>query len=182
MTRRGLTLVETLVAAAIGVLVLFILYRMVHTVLSPESRHGLGALTARSSMQKDAKAGLRRAIYRLREAIQVLEPEPGQGGTELVVRDITNARVRLRRMPQEDRLVSERLVAGRWEVETRPDLRPMGSSQFSATIPVSMHGCTSLHFTVLSPECVVMEAGLESDGHVGACLTVIKLRNAGLAY
>ena len=68
-------------------------------------------------------------------------------------------------------------------LETEPTMIVSGAStKLPASFPVYMPSCTDLFFTVLSPECVAVEATLIADGSPGTMTTVIKLRNAGLGY
>lgn len=172
---------EVLVGAALVSGLLAMIYGAFHLFFSDKSRHSVTNLTKRSFIQKDAKAGLRRLIYRLRESIQILEPEPGKGGTELVFRDILNRKVRVRRDGTQNRMVSEILIASNWVEERNPESVTSGSTSLAATWPIWMPNCTDLFFTVLSPECVAVEASLISEGQPGSLTTVIKLRNAGVA-
>jgi hypothetical protein len=109
----------------------------------------------------------------------VLEPEPGRGGAELIFRDITNQRIRIRR--DGSRMVSERWSEGGWVEELRPTMFASGSTQLPASWPVLMPSCTDLWFSVLAPDCVAVEASLVVEGQAGSLATVIKLRNAGIA-
>lgn len=181
MNRRGVTIVEILVGAALSAALLGMIYGVFHLFFSDKSRHSVTTMTKRSFIQKDAKAGLRRLIYRLREGIQVLDPEPGRGGTQLVFRDILNRRVRVRRDATQNRMISERFDGSNWIEERNPEILTSGSVSLAATFPIWMPNCTDLYFTVLSPECVAVEASLISDGQPGSMTTVIKLRNSGIA-
>jgi hypothetical protein len=179
--RRAVTIVEVLMGAALAALLMGMIYGAFHVFFSDKSRHSVTTLTKKSFVQKDAKAGLRRLIYRLRESIEVLEPEPGRGGTQLVFRDIMNRRVRVRRDGTQNRMLSERFDGSNWVEEKAPETLTVGSTTLPATWPVWMPNCTDVYFTVLSPECVAVEASLISDGQPGSMTTVIKLRNAAVA-
>ena len=179
--KRGVTIVEVLVGAALAAALLGMIYGAFHLFFSDKSRHSVTTMTKRSFIQKDAKAGLRRLIYRLREAIQVLEPEPGRGGTTLVFRDIMIRKVRVRRDATQNRMVSERQEGSNWIEERNPEMVTSGAITLAATFPIWMPNCTDVYFTAMSPECVAIEASLISEGQPGSLTTVIKLRNSGIA-
>ena len=163
-------------------ILMFVVYQVFHLLFGSRSRHSLVALTRRSFIQKDVKVGLRRLIYRLREGIQVLEPFPGLGGEELVFRDVTNQKIRIRREDSENRLISEKDEAGNWVREDQPTMVTVGTGSLPASLPVKMENCSSLHFTVLSPECVSIRVGLLQEIERGSFMTIVKLRNSSLAY
>lgn len=180
--RRGVTLVEVLVGVAVIVLALMLAYGISHQLFGSSSRHNLANMTRRSFIQKDAKVGLRRLIYRIRESIQVLEPLPGRGGDALVVRDITNKKVRIRREPADRRLVSEVFENGGWRLETAPVEVPVDGASLPASFPVYMSNCNSVAFSTQAPDCVVIQLGVAADDQIGSFMTTVKLRNARLAY
>lgn len=183
MKRRGVTLVELLVGLGLAAVAFAVIYEVMHLFFGSNSRNNVAGITKRSFVQKDAKVGLRRLIYRLRESIQVLDPAPGKGGPELIIRDITNQRIRIRRDAAQSRMISEKFNGTAWELETTPTLLAAGTAgMLPASFPVYMASCSDLFFTVLTPECVAVEATLISDGQAGTMTTVIKLRNAGLGY
>ena len=179
---RGFTVVEVLVAMAIVVGLVATLYAVMHLLFSSGSRSSLTGLTRRSFMQKDAKSGVRRLMYRLREAIQILSPAPGTTASELVFRDITNAEVRLRHVPAEDRVLSERQVNGAWVEEVEPVTIDTGSGPLPATWPVVIRSCRSIRFTALSPDSITIQATLAAESSLSSMMTVVKLRNARQAY
>ena len=180
--RRGVTLVEALVGLAVSLLALGLAYAISHQLFNAPGRHSLAAMMGRSAIQKDAKVGLRRLIYRVREAIQVLEPLPGHGGDALVVRDITNKKLRIRRDPATSKLVSEISNGGAWTVESGPVEVPVDGASLPASFPVHMGNCNAVQFTALAPDCVVVQLAVASDDQVESFMTTIKLRNARLAY
>lgn len=182
MRRGGVTLVEVIVGTLIAILVVMVCMELMRFLFSTRSRSSLVAMTRRSFIQKDAKAGLRRLVYRLREAIQVLSPEPGTSADTLVFRDILNQKVRVRLDAGERRLVSEREEEGAWRLETGPAQVTVAARTVPAGWPVTVQNCTSVRFTAQTPECVVVEAGVATAGMEGAFMTLVKLRNAGMAY
>ena len=181
-SRAGYTVVEVLVALAIVLALSAVIWGLMHQLFGSGSRSSLSGLTRRSFLQKDAKAGVRRLTYRLREAIQILSPAPGASASELVFRDITNAQVRLRLVPGEDRVISESLESGSWVEEVAPKTVDTGSGPMPATWPVLVRNCRSIRFSALSPDSVTVHATLISEGALGAMMTVVKLRNARQAY
>lgn len=182
MRRRGITLVEVLTGLAVTALALSLAYGMSHQLFGTGSRNNLASLTKRSFLQKDAKVGLRRLIYRIRESIQVLEPLPGRGGDALVLRDITNKKLRIRRDPAEKRLVSEVFANGAWTQETAPVEVPVDGASLPASFPVYMPNCSAVAFTTQAPDCVAIQLSAAADDLVGSFMTTVKLRNARLAY
>ena len=180
--RRGVTLVEVLVGMVVMLLALALAYGVSHQLFGTRSRFNLASMMGRSAIQKDAKVGLRRLIYRIRESIQILEPLPGRGGDTLVVRDITNKKLRIRRDAAAQRLVSEVSAGAGWTVETTSvDIAVEGAS-LPASFPVYMPNCNSVNFTVLAPDCVVVQLSVSADDQIGAFMTTIKLRNSRLAF
>jgi prepilin-type N-terminal cleavage/methylation domain-containing protein len=182
MKRRAYTLVEVLVAMGLVSVLLGGAYGVFHLLFSSKSRSNLHGLTRRSFVQKDAKSGLRRLSYRLREGIQILSPVGGTSANELVFRDLTNSEVRLRHIPAERKVVSERNVDGTWVQETDPDFVNTSGGRMVASWPVLIQNCTDIRFTAISPDCVTVQASLEWEGQVGPLLTVVKLRNSALGY
>lgn len=182
MKRRGVTLIEVLIGMAIGAVMIGIVYQTFHLLFNRDSRHSLTSLTTRSFIQKDMKVGLRRLIYRLREGIQIVEPLPGQGGEQIVFRDVTNLKIRIRRDPTRNQLISEREQGGAWITEDQPTLVDTDAGSLPASFPVRMDNCWSAHFTALSPECVSMRVTVEQEGQQGTFMTIVKLRNSNLAY
>ncbi|MBI4862401.1 MAG: hypothetical protein HY815_19405 [Candidatus Riflebacteria bacterium] len=177
---RGTTVLEVLIGTAILAALVAACYGVMNLLFSTRSRHSLTSMTRRSFVQKDARAGFRRLIYRLRESIQVIDPAPGTGGPTLTFRDITNQKIRIRLDGSQSRVLSEKEVAGTWAVETAPTLVQAGADALPASWPVAMLNCTAIHFSVLSPECVSVVATLVSEGQSGSYMTVIKLRNANV--
>ena len=179
---RGFTVVEVLVALAVIVGLLAAVYGVMHLLFGSGSRSNLANLTKRSFIQKDAKAGFRRLMYRMREAIQVLSPQPGTSSDELVFRDITNAEIRLRWVAAEQRVISERRESGAWVEEVVPATIQTGSGPLPATYPVLVRNCRSIRYAALGPDAVSVAAVIESEGSLGSMMTVVKLRNARQAY
>lgn len=177
MRRRGFTLVEVLVGVGISAVLIGVVYGIFHFFFFSKSRSNLTGLTRRSFIQKDAKAGVRRLTYRLREGTQILSPAPGTTANELVFRDITNADIRLRRIPAENKVISERLVSGSWQREVDPVVVETGGSRLPVSFPVQVLSCHEIRFTVLSGGSVVIEASIENEGTLGSLLTLVKLRN-----
>lgn len=183
MRRRGaFTLAEVLVALGISLLVISIVYGIFHFLYSSNSRSNLTGLTRRSSIQKDAKAGVRRLTYRLREGTQITSPPAGTTAEELVFRDIQNTDIRLRRVAAENKIISEISQGGAWVREVDPVMvtTPTGG-QLPVCFPVQVSNCTAVRFTVLSGGSVVIEASIESEGAIGSLLTMVKLRNVNKA-
>lgn len=180
--RRAFTLAELLIGMAISIILISIVYGLFHMLFWSRSRSNVIGLTRRSFVQKDAKSGVRRLTYRLREAIQILKPAAGTSSNELVFRDITNTDVRIIYLPAEKMVVSERDNAGTWVREKDPDTVSTASGPALIYWPVKVQNCQAIRFTVLSGSCVTVQAALESEGTVGSLLTVVKLRNAGKAY
>lgn len=183
MRRRGFTLVEMMVALALVSILLGAVYGISHLMFSSKSRSNLTGMTKRSFVQKDAKSGLRRLTYRLREAIQILSPEGGKSAPELVFRDLTNSEIRLRLIADQKRVISERKVGAAWVAETDPDyVNTTTGGRMVASWPVVIQNCTDVRFTAIAPDCVTVQASLEWEGQVGPLMTVVKLRNAQLGY
>lgn len=180
--RRGFTLVEIVIGVILASILIGAVYGLFHVLMWNRSRSNIVGLTGRTAMQMDAKIGVRRMMYRLREAIQILSPAPGITASELVFRDLTNAEIRVRLLADEQRVVSERLTGGAWVRETDPVMMSTASGPVPATWPIVLAGCKAVRFTPLSPDCVTVHATLTSDGNTGSVLTMIRLRNAGLAY
>ena len=180
--RRGFTLVEVLVAVGLVSVLLGAAYGAFHLLFANKSRNNLHGLTRRSFVQKDAKSGLRRLSYRLREAIQILSPAGGTSATELHFRDLTNSEIRLRLLPDKHLVISERNVNGAWVRETEPDYVDTSSGRMVASWPVEVQSCTDIRFTAIAPDCVTVQASLEFEGQVGPLLTVINLRNSAMGY
>lgn len=176
------TIVEVLVAVAIVSAIIGVLYGLSHQLFGSGSRSSLTGLTRRSFMQKDAKAGVRRLMYRLREAIQILTPAPGTSANELVFRDITNAEIRLRHIAAEERVISERKVGSGWVEESAPATIATDAGSIPASWPVLVRSCKTIRYSVLSPDSVTVHATLTSEGALGSMMTVVKLRNARQAY
>ena len=181
--RNAFTLVEMMVALILVSLLIGAIYGIWHLMFASKSKANLSGMTRRSFVQKDAKSGLRRLTYRLREAIQILSPEGGKSATEMTFRDLTNSEIRLRHIPEQKRVVSERNVGGTWVPETEPDFVTTASGgRMAATWPVIIQNCTDIRFTAIAPDCVTVQASLEWEGHVGPLMTVVKLRNAEMGY
>ena len=179
--RRAFTLLEVLIGLAISAVLMGVVYGLFHLFFWSRSRSNIIGLTRRSSIQKDAKSGIRRLTYRLREAIQILTPAAGTSASELTFRDISNNDVRIIYLPAEKLVVSERDNAGTWVRETDPETVSTPSGPALVSWPVKVINCTAIRFTVLSGSCVTIQASLENEGAVGSLLTVVKLRNAGKA-
>ena len=182
MTRRGYSLIEVVAATVIAALMAGIALAAWRALFNPDSRHSVTGLTRGSFSQKDARAGVRRLMYRLREGIQILEPRPGTSGSALLFRDVTNKDVRVRLEPAEKRVVSEIRRSGAWVREDRPVEVDVAGKKTPASWPVQMLNCTALSFTVLSPECAAVEATVVADGQPRLVMTVVKLRNANLGF
>lgn len=182
MSRHGTTIVEVLVAAFIAGLVLVVVYGAMRLLFWSGSTYNLMGTTRQSFVKSDAKAGLRRLMYRIREGIQVLSPEPGRSGTELIFRDLLNDRVRVRLEPAQRRVVSEKSSGAGWAIETDAKSMQTGTGAVAATWPITVNNCRGIRFTTHSPECVAIEAEIDHEGLSGSLMTVIKLRNAGIAF
>jgi prepilin-type N-terminal cleavage/methylation domain-containing protein len=182
MTRRGYTLMEVITAAVIATVMAGFAFGAWRTLFNPDSRHSITGLTRASFSQKDARAGVRRLLYRLREGIQILEPPPGKSGPALMFRDVTNKDVRVRLDADARRVISEVRSRTGWTREDRPIEVDVAGTKLAASWPIQMLNCTALSFTVLSPECVAVEATVEADGQPRLVMTVVKLRNSNLAF
>lgn len=180
--RRGYTFVEVLVALALATVMASAVLALWRSMFNADSRHSVTGLARSSATQKDAKAGVRRLMYRLREGIQILEPPPGKSGEVLEFQDVTNSSVRIRLEPSEHRVISEVHRRGQWVRETAPEEIDVGGRKQAASWPVTMPDCTALRFTTLSPECAAVEATVESDGQPRLVMSVVKLRNANIGY
>ena len=180
--RRGFTIVEVVIGVVLASILIGAVYGLFHVLLWNRSRSNVTGLTGRTAMQMDAKIGVRRMMYRLRESIQILSPSPGTTASELVFRDLTNAEVRVRLLADEQRVISERLTGGVWVREMDPVIMNTKTGKVPASWPIVLSGCKAIRFTPLSPECVTVHASLASDGTTGSVLTMIRLRNANLAY
>lgn len=180
--RRAFTLVELLVGVAISAMLIGIVYGIFHLFFWSRSRSNVTGLTKRSHIQKDAKAGIRRLTYRLREGIQILSPPAGTSAGQLVFRDISNNDVRIIYLPAEKKVVSERDQGGTWVRENDPETVSTPSGPALVSWPVQVLNCSAIRFTVLSGGCVTIQASIENEGAVGSLLTVVKLRNVGKAY
>jgi len=180
--RRGYTFIEVLTALVIATAMAGTVLMLWHSLFNGDSRHSLTGITRSSYTQKDAKSGVRRLMYRLREAIQILSPAPGKSGDTLQFQDVTNSSIRIRLEPTEHRVISEVLRNNQWVRETSPDEIDVGGKKQAASWPVTMPNCSALRFTVISPECVSMEATVEADGQARLVVTAVKLRNANIAY
>lgn len=182
MRRRGYTIVEVLSALVLALVMAGVVMAAWRSLFNQRSRHSVTGITRSSFTQKDAKAGVRRLMYRLREAIQILSPLPGKSGEELLFQDVTNASIRVRREPSENRVISEVYKAGQWVRENAPEEIAIGGKVQAASWPITMPNCSALRFTVISPECAAVEATVETDGQARLVVTVVKLRNANIAY
>jgi hypothetical protein len=98
-----------------------------------------------------------------------------------VFRDITNADIRIRRIPAENKVVSERNENGTWTRETQPLTVTSGAAAIPVGFPVSVQNCSLIRFTTISGGSVVVEAVLETEGSTGSLLTLVKLRNVAKA-
>ena len=183
MTRRqAYTFVEVLTALVIATAMASIVLALWRSLFNADSRHSVTGITRSSYTQKDAKAGVRRLMYRLREGIQITDPQPGKSGDALEFQDVTNSRIRIRLDPADHRVISEAQRNNQWVRETAPDEVDVGGRKQPASWPVTMPNCTALKFTVVSPECAAMEATVEADGQTRLVVTAVKLRNANIAY
>jgi hypothetical protein len=180
--KRGYTFTEILVALGISIAMAGVVLAAWRSLFNQGSRHSAIGITRSSFSQKDAKAGVRRLMYRLREAIQILTPLPGKSGDTLQFQDITNASVRFRLDAAARRVVSEVLRGQQWVTETAPEELVVGGKVSTASWPVTMPNCTALRFTTVSPECAAVEATVEADGQPRQVVTVVKLRNSNIAY
>lgn len=179
---RAFTLVELLIGMAISAVLIGVVYGLFHLFFWSRSRTNVIGMGRRSHIQKDAKAGIRRLTYRLREGIQILSPPAGTSASELTFRDISNADIRIRHVPAEKKVVSERDQNGTWVREVDPEMVATPTGPALVSWPVQVLNCNAARFTVISGSCVTIQASIENEGTVGSLLTVVKLRNAGKAY
>jgi hypothetical protein len=175
--------VEAMIVVVLFSLLMGILWGVYHFFFGGSSRNNMINLSRRNMLQQDAKSATRRLLYRLRESTQILTPTPGTASTEVVFRDITNADVRLRHIPEQKLVVSERMVGGAWVAEQKEEVVDTGTgTSLPVSWPVTIQNCVSIRFTAISPDCLTVQASLEMEGQITPLLTVIKLRNSGLAY
>lgn len=181
--RRGFTFVESLIVVILFCMLLGVLWGLYHFFFGGTSRNNMINLSRRNMLQQDAKSATRRLLYRLRESVQILSPTPGTASTELTFRDITNSDVRLRHIPEQKLVISEKLESGTWVAEQKEVVVDTGSGgTMPVSWPVTIQNCVAIRFTAISPDCVTVQASLEMEGQITPMLTVIKLRNSGLAY
>lgn len=179
---RAFTLVEMAVAFVLAVIVLGILYGAVSFFLGGSRPTGVAAVMSRTFAQQQIRIGLQKMIMRIREGTEVLDPGPGMTSGTLKFRDVLNHTVRLRLDRANQRVVSERLEAGAFSVETSAFEVAVASGQpVAVTRPIRIDGCTNLAFTVLSPSCVVVSLTLAEERAENALMTAIELRNSSLA-
>lgn len=181
MKRGGFTLVEACVGLLLVSILLGIAYGILHLMFFSSSRSNLTALTRRSFIQKDEKVGWRRLTYRLREGIQILSPLPGTTAAMLEFRDFTNLQVRVRHLPDQNKVISERFETT-WTPEVDPVSIDNGGRSIPVSWPIAISNCTAIRFTAMSADCVVVQATLQSEGQLGPLLAVVKLRNSGQAF
>jgi prepilin-type N-terminal cleavage/methylation domain-containing protein len=181
MRRRGITLVEILIASVVVSILLTILFTLFHLLMGENIAGNVSGMVIGSSLQMRTKLGIRRLTYRLRESIQILSPLPGQMDTELRFRDITNTDIRVRRLPEENKVITERNTGFGWTRETTP-IMVTGFSSAPASYPVEIPDCKAIRFTAIGPDTVTVEATLMSENHVGTLLTLVKFRNSSHGY
>lgn len=182
-SKRGFTFVEAMIVLVLFSLLLGILWGIYHFFFGGSSRNNMINLSRRNMLQQDAKSAMRRLLYRLRESVQIMSPTPGTSSNELTFRDITNTDLRLRHIPEQKLVISERFEGGSWVAEQKEEVVDTGTGgSMPVSWPVTIQNCVSIRYTAISPDCVTVQASLEMEGQITPLLTVIKLRNSGLSY
>lgn len=172
--RDGFTLIEGLLAGALVSLLVILLWQVFGRVFGREGPLSFFTATSRSLVLQQSRQAIRKLFYRIQEGIQVLEPPPGRTDRQLVFRDLKNYRVRLRHLPREKRLVTERYEGGAYVKEIR--LR----GEEDDLQGIQLHQCESALFTVLTPTTVCVSFTTYDDRVRETFMTVITLINPNL--
>ena len=175
--RVAFTLIEMIVALAVGTIVLGLAWSFFSTMMGKKGGPpGLVAGTADSFLRQDGIDGISAMTRRLQEAIQVLEPKPGQTSSKIIFRDLLN-----------DQITIEVKAGGLVSAGANGDEReavPMKTSAgpFYPVKPIRVPGCSAAQFTSASPSCVVMLLTFKGDNDsTTSLLNTVELQNQNLA-
>lgn len=157
MRRRAMTLVEVVVAAAVGAMALGVAWGL-HALAFAPHRWGVTGMTRASFMQKDLRPGMRRLMHLVNEAAAITAPAPGADGETLVLRDLGGKRVALA------------------VDEARGDLVVDGTGA------TAIAGCRAARFTVMGPHLVVASLTLEQGGQQQGYSIVLETRNGNAGW
>lgn len=172
--RRGFTLLETLVALALFVLLGAVLWQLFGALFPREGGMSIYAATSRSLVLQQSRTAIRKLFYRVQEGIQILEPEPGKTTRFLRFRDIRNRTVRLKHLPRERRVVCEVFKDGDWVLEKQA-ATGAGDNQ-----GIQIDYCESALFTALTPATLCVNFTTVDDRVRETYMTVITLSNSRL--
>lgn len=174
LARRGFTLLESLVALALFVLLGATVWQVFGLLFPREGQMSLFTATSRSLVLQQSRHALRKLFYRVQEGIQILEPRFGATSNELVFRDIRNRTVRLRHLQREKRVVCEVLADGTWQLEKAAATTPLDNQG------IQIDACESALFTALTPATVCVAFTTVDDRVRETYMTVITLSNTRL--
>lgn len=172
---------EILIAMSLIALILGGVYGWIH--LAAGSRPGsISQRTSLSYLRQDVRLGLEKLVARLEASIEILSPEPGNAGAELIFKDLLNTDTRLALDPATGELGSYSRRSGAWMRET--DVVSLttedGSSFASPVQPLRIRECQAVVFKVFSPTLVNVELTLGGQGSSGTLVTLVHLRNSQL--
>lgn len=180
MRRRGITVVEALVAAAIMSIVLLVLYTFLSQVFST-TKPSVTRMTGASFVRQDVRLAFQKLMDRLEEGIEVLSPAPGKAAATLDFKDVLNHSTSLGLTPAGD-LVTFRLKDGARTAETAPESVPTATgSTVRAARPIKVPGVKSVLFQVLSPTLVTIVLTVADANQTGHLVATARLRNSRLA-
>lgn len=179
--RNGWTLVEILIAMSLFTLVIGGVYGWLH-LAAGQSHGSISSRTTLSYLRQDVRLGLEKLVGRLESSIEILSPEPGQSGGELIFRDLLNHDARVAHEPPTGELASYRREGASWVRETDVvSLTTEEGAAFQSPVqPLRIRECQSVLFRVYSPTLVSIELTLADRGAAGTLVTLVHLRNSQL--
>lgn len=181
-SRRGVTVVEVVIAAVLFCLVAILVFQLLSAFVS-DRRTSAARLTGASFLRQDLRLALQKLLERIEQGIEVIEPPPGASASELVFQDVLNERVRLRVDPR-GTLVSlaEAGPGVEREETTARTITTAGGDRFAPALPVRVPHCKRAAFTALGPTLVGIELTLVDAGQSVTLFTTARLANGALLY
>ena len=175
MTRRGFTLFEALLAFALFSLLMVLLWPLFTKLMGREGPMSISIGASRSLVAQQSRQAIRKLFYRIQEGIHIVSPLPGVTDTTLVFHDMRNQTVRVSAVPNEKKVVTERLMPdGTW---TRETLLPHDPSDAEGIV---IPFCEEMQFTAITPGAVCVNFTSFDDRVKETYMTVIALSNARL--
>jgi prepilin-type N-terminal cleavage/methylation domain-containing protein len=177
--RAAFTFIEVLVASAVFLIIIAVLYGFLSRMFST-TKPSVTRMTSASFIRQDVRLAFQKLMDRLEEGIEILAPAPNASATELEFKDLLNHHTVLALTAQNE-LATFRVRNGAREPETTPESIPTaGGSSVAPLRPIRVPNAKKVLFHVQSPTLVTIVLTVSDANQTGNLVATARLRNSRL--